>query len=380
MLSHENPSTRLWRALKNGRGVFTHEGPGGRKAKHRAPGRACPGKGEEPHHGAAGLSCSHSSLLFQEHFAFAEVLRPSCDLQVIRCSSQEAQQIAKASKQAVSQYLLVPQAGEGCAAPLLAHFPPPCCSTGTACALCWISKLCLCGGNGREGCSALPHFMSGLCLLCPALLARPGTQHNKKCWEQFSNPLLSTPCPLSSYASFYRYLFSTTSTYKQQLSLHFCATQPAVMHPLGQLDEKKLHWLDPQARCGIRVWTVAGSWHEFTEVQHCLCLTGKVLVLWTTHEDGASLGKLLRGVSLASGMAVDGAEKLSFRHRLFLNYSVLLLWTHRFTGRLCRKDIEYLSFTKHLLLEGTQGTDTYPALKCNLLQSRAPPQLRTDWI
>lgn len=49
-----------------------------------------------------------------------------------------------------------------------------------------------------------------------------------------------------------------------------------------------------------------------------------------------------------------------------------------FMGRLCRNRIEYLSFTWHLSLEGTQGTNVYPALKCNQLQSRAPPQLGTD--
>jgi len=72
------------------------------------------------------------------------------------------------------------------------------------------------GGDGRGGCSALPHFMSGLRLLCPALLATPIKQHSKK-W----------------------------------------------IHKLAV----------------VRVWTVAESWHEFTEVQRCLCLTGKVLVL-----------------------------------------------------------------------------------------------------
>lgn len=139
------------------------------------------------------------------------------------------------------------------------------------------------------------------------------------------HPLLSTPCPLSSCVSFYHYLFSTISTYIEQLSLHFCAIWPAVMHPVWQLYAKQLHWLDPQAHCGVRVWTTAGSGHEFTEVQCCLCLTGKALVLWTTHEGEASLRKLLHGASLASGKVVDGAEKLSFHHRLFLNCFVPLL-------------------------------------------------------
>ena len=75
-----------------------------------------------------------------------------------------------------------------CCSPASSCFPPPCCGTGMACALCWILKLCLWGGGGREGCSAFPPFMSGLCLLCPSLLATPATQHSKKCWEQFSNP------------------------------------------------------------------------------------------------------------------------------------------------------------------------------------------------
>lgn len=74
-----------------------------------------------------------------------------------------------------------------CGFPASSCFPDPCCGTGTACALCWISKLCLCRGGGREGCSGLPRFMSGPCLLCPTLLATPATQHSKKCWEQFSN-------------------------------------------------------------------------------------------------------------------------------------------------------------------------------------------------
>lgn len=64
----------------------------------------------------------------------------------------------------------------------------------------------------------------------------------------------------------------------------------------------------------------------------------------------------------------------------FTNRFVPLLETRRFTGRLCRKGIEYLSSIQHLSLEETQGTDMHPALKCNPLQSGAPPQLRANGI
>lgn len=89
--------------------------------------------------------------------------------------------------------------------------------------LCAGYQSCACGGEMcRAECSALSHFVLGMGLLYPGLLATPAIQHSKKCWEQFSNvqilyPLLSTPCPLSS-CIFCHYFFFAISTYRQQLS------------------------------------------------------------------------------------------------------------------------------------------------------------------
>lgn len=109
---------------------------------------------------------------------------------MVQCSSQEAQQIAKALKRTAFQSLVVPQAGEGCAAPLLAHVFHLPAAVLAQLVLSAGYQSCACCGEviGRD---AQPFPISCQDCVCPALPflqhPLPTTEHSKKCWQSFSN-------------------------------------------------------------------------------------------------------------------------------------------------------------------------------------------------
>lgn len=161
-------------------GVVTHEGPGGRNAKARAPGRACPGKGEDEAGGSRrkqavrqlgslvrALGLCRGSEVCCDHFGVAQQRDPAVSRGRVPCFPTFS---------------------------LLAHIIPagshfPCCGAGSA--LCWMAELCV-----WEAGDAQPFPISWQDRVCPAL---PTTQLRRKNSGSSSpslHPLVSPLCSL----------------------------------------------------------------------------------------------------------------------------------------------------------------------------------------
>lgn len=142
----------------------------------------------------------------------------------------------------------------------------------------------------REGCSAFPHLMSGPCLPCPAYNTHYTAQKKNSGNSSPSlHPLLSTPCSPSSNAT-----SSPPQSLLHSATLTLCYSASSDPSPHGMCIDC-IHRLPV-----VHVWTVAWIYTACTSPERSLCsdLPMKMKLPWC--------------VSLASGKAVDGAEKLFF--------------------------------------------------------------------
>lgn len=143
--------------------------------------------------------------------------------------------------------------------------------------------------------------MSGLRLPCPDYNTCYTAQYKMlgAVLQPPSPALCSVPTVLTCI--FHHDLFFAVSTGRQQFLCCSCVTL-AVKPPSCQQDAKCCTvWIHSAVVCasGLQQGGDVNS-----ELQWCLCLTGKIFVLRIAQEDGVSPGKFLYGVSLASSKAV----------------------------------------------------------------------------
>lgn len=247
-----------------------------------APGRACPGKGEEePGCEAAGLSCSHSHLLFWEHLTFAEVWGV-----LVICRWLDVH-LGKPCRQTLKW------AGEECPAFLLSQVFP----AVVLAVLCAGCQSCVYGkGVVREGCSALSHFMAGPCQPCPVFNTHYMAQKKKILGTVLQDSILLSPLCAHSLQM---HLFTISSP---PPPLWHSATSPWCCSAIS----------DPSPR-GICMGCIPGSlWWGYLD---CGMELVWIYTACTSLENSLCSELLVKmelpwHVSLASGKVVDGSEKL----------------------------------------------------------------------